>query len=162
MNKIRITTLALAVTLLGLTACSKQQEAKVEKAAESAVADVKAKAEAAAKELEAREAAIDAYVYAYPLVTMEITRRVITNVEKPEGSKAPMGHWSRLRTYPSIRDWPRPAFFSWSITSTRGSRARNSLMISRVRSELAALNTIIASTKSGIVESVLPISFSSL
>ena len=36
--------------------------------------------------------ASEAYVYGYPLVTMEMTRRVITNVAKPEGTRAPMGH----------------------------------------------------------------------
>ena len=34
--------------------------------------------------------ATDAYIYGYPLVTMEMTRRVITNVARPEGTKAPM------------------------------------------------------------------------
>jgi len=58
---------ALCLTLLA--ACGKQEEAKVEKAAAKAVAEVKADV----KELEAREAGIDAYMYAYPLVTMEIT-----------------------------------------------------------------------------------------
>ena len=29
--------------------------------------------------------ATDAYIYGYPLVTMEMTRRVITNVAAPEG-----------------------------------------------------------------------------
>src|SRR5262249_49047635 len=38
-----------------------------------------------------QQTAIDAYVYGYPLVTMEMTRRVATNVEKPEGTHAPMG-----------------------------------------------------------------------
>ena len=83
-------TLMLAVTL---ASCGKQEEAKADKAASAVkkevVADAKA-VEAAAKELEAREIAIEAYIYAYPLVTMEITRRVMTNVEKPEGSKAPL------------------------------------------------------------------------
>jgi hypothetical protein len=83
-----------------LAACGKQEEAKVEKAAE---ADAKA-VEAAAKELEARETAIDAYIYAYPLVTMEITRRVSTNVEKPQGSHAPMSQFARLRNYPAADD----------------------------------------------------------
>ena len=31
------------------------------------------------------ESAIEAYIYGYPLVTMETTRRVMTNVEKPAG-----------------------------------------------------------------------------
>lgn len=89
---------------LMLTACSKQEEAKVEQVVDKAAAEAKAAAESAAKELEAREIAIEAYVYAYPLVTMEITRRYMTNVEKPEGSKAPMGQLMRLRTYPAVDD----------------------------------------------------------
>jgi len=96
-----------AVLAATLASCGKQEEAKVEKAAAEAKQDVAAAAKAAeeaAKELEAREIAIDAYVYAYPLVTMEITRRVMTNVEKPEGSKAPMGQVARLRTYPAVDD----------------------------------------------------------
>ena len=56
------------------------------------------------KSLESREAAIDAYIYAYPLVTMEITRRVMTNVETASGSKAPMGQFARLRSYPAVDD----------------------------------------------------------
>ena len=44
-----------------------------------------------AKELEALETAKDAYIYAYPLVTMEMTRRASTNVAAPEGTFAPDG-----------------------------------------------------------------------
>ncbi len=91
--------MALTLCLLLVPAC-KQEEAKVEKAA----GEVKAKVEAEAKELEAREAGIEAYIYAYPLVTMEITRRVSTNLEKPEGSHAPMGQFARLRNYPAVDD----------------------------------------------------------
>ena len=62
------------------------------------------------KELEAREAAIDAYVYGYPLVTMELTRRVMTNVAAPSGTHAPMGQFARLREYPTaaFRDVTAP------------------------------------------------------
>jgi len=93
------TALALAGALV-LLGCGKQEAPRVEKAAEA----VKSAVEADAKEVEARETAIDAYIYAYPLVTMEMTRRVMTNVEKPEGSKAPMGQFARLRTYPAVDD----------------------------------------------------------
>jgi hypothetical protein len=43
--------------------------------------------------------ATDAYIYGYPLVTMEMTRRISTNVEKPEGTRAPMGQFANLRSY---------------------------------------------------------------
>ena len=54
--------------------------------------------------------ATDAYVYGYPLVTMEMTRRVITNVEAPVGTRAPMGQIIKLREYPnaSFRDVTAP------------------------------------------------------
>jgi len=47
--------------------------------------------------------ATDAYVYGYPLVTMEMTRRVITNVASPEGSRGPMGQLIKLRQYPDAK-----------------------------------------------------------
>jgi hypothetical protein len=45
--------------------------------------------------------ATDAYIYGYPLVTMEMTRRISTNVAKPTGTRAPMGHQVLMRTYPN-------------------------------------------------------------
>lgn len=50
----------------------------------------------------ARDAAIEAYMFAYPLVTMEITRRVSTNVPAPGASQAPMGQFAKLRSYPAV------------------------------------------------------------
>lgn len=94
----------MAVLLMMLASCSKKEDAAVEKTAEKVAADVKAKAEADAKTLEAREVAIEGYIYAYPLVTMELTRRVMTNVEKPEATRAPMGQFLRVRTYPPVDD----------------------------------------------------------
>jgi hypothetical protein len=52
---------------------------------------------------EARAIAEEAYIYGYPLVTMEYTRRVLTNVAEPVGTKAPMGHLIRLREYPTAK-----------------------------------------------------------
>jgi hypothetical protein len=37
--------------------------------------------------------ATDAYIFGYPLVTMEMTRRVMTNVAAPEGNRGPMGQF---------------------------------------------------------------------
>jgi hypothetical protein len=46
---------------------------------------------------------VEAYIYGYPLVTMEMTRRVMTNVEKPVGTRAPMGQFVRMREYPTAQ-----------------------------------------------------------
>jgi hypothetical protein len=61
-------------------------------------------AQQAAAPLSAEEAsaiATDAYIYGYPLVTMEYTRRVLTNVAQDSGLKAPMGQLARSRSYPT-------------------------------------------------------------
>ncbi|AYG58929.1 DUF1254 domain-containing protein [Rhizobium jaguaris] len=54
--------------------------------------------------------ATDAYIYGYPLVTMEMTRRVMTNVAEVKGTRGPMGHIIKLREYPdaSFRDVTAP------------------------------------------------------
>jgi hypothetical protein len=43
----------------------------------------------------------DAYIYGYPLVTMEMTRRVMTNVATPGEKHAPMGQFALMREYPT-------------------------------------------------------------
>jgi hypothetical protein len=96
MRRFRIAFLGLTAVLLVLSGC-KQGETTAPTVKEDAKA-----AEAAVKEREARDNAIDAYIYAYPLVTMELTRRVSTNVENPAGSQAPMGQFARLRNYPAV------------------------------------------------------------
>jgi len=53
-----------------------------------------------ARTLDVDSIAVEAYVYAYPLVTVELTRRRVTNVVVPEGTDAPVGQFARLRTYP--------------------------------------------------------------
>ena len=61
-------------------------------------------------EKEAAEIGIEAYVYGYPLVTMEITRRVMTNTAEPKGAHAPMGQFLLMRRYPdaSFKDVTAP------------------------------------------------------
>ncbi len=53
---------------------------------------------------EALDVAIDAYVYGYPLVTTEMTRRVLTNVATAGEKRAPMGQFASMRSYPSPDD----------------------------------------------------------
>ena len=48
-------------------------------------------------------AAVDAYTYGYPLVTMEYTRRALTNTAEPQGNQAPMGQFVRMREYPTAQ-----------------------------------------------------------
>ena len=52
-------------------------------------------------EQEAAQIGVEAYIYGYPLVTMEMTRRVLTNVAAPEAQKVPVGQFARLREYPT-------------------------------------------------------------
>jgi hypothetical protein len=51
---------------------------------------------------EAVSTATDAYVYGYPLVTMDMTRKRFTNVAAPDAAHAPMGQLLKLRTYPAV------------------------------------------------------------
>src|SRR5260370_768432 len=58
----------------------------------------------------ALKAGVEAYIYGYLLVTMEITRRVMTNAAEPKYNHAPMGQFFNARTYPdaSFRDVTAP------------------------------------------------------
>src|SRR3977135_3072595 len=57
---------------------------------------------------EASAIAEDVYIYGYPLVTLEMTRRVTTNTAAPVGMRAPMGQFAHARKDPPItyRDVP--------------------------------------------------------
>ena len=50
---------------------------------------------------EAAKIGVEAYTFGYPLVTMEMTRRVMTNVATLEGLRGPMGQFVNARQYPS-------------------------------------------------------------
>ncbi len=55
----------------------------------------------AEREREALDAAVEAYVYGYPLVGAELARRVATNVDRPAGAQAPMDQLARPRGPPT-------------------------------------------------------------
>ncbi|WP_406858548.1 DUF1254 domain-containing protein [Alsobacter sp. KACC 23698] len=64
-------------------------------------------------EAEAREIAVEAYLYLYPLLTMDLTRRQLTNVEaKPGAIGGPMNRFNNVLTFPpaDMRVVVRPNF----------------------------------------------------
>jgi hypothetical protein len=50
---------------------------------------------------EVQTIANDAYVYFYPLVTMDLTRKQLTNVERAEGISAPMNSFANVAAFPT-------------------------------------------------------------
>jgi hypothetical protein len=67
----------------------------------TALQDVSSPRSGGSNEEELATAAADAYVYGYSLISVEMSRRVITNVEKPTATRAPMGQFANLREYPT-------------------------------------------------------------
>ncbi|WP_205679012.1 DUF1254 domain-containing protein [Aquisphaera insulae] len=68
-----------------------------------AIASASTVARAQVDEARSSEIGIEAYVYGYPLVTMEFTRRVMTNVAVAADHHAPMGQFYLSRTYPDAK-----------------------------------------------------------
>jgi hypothetical protein len=52
-------------------------------------------------EQDAHAIAVQAYLYFYPLVTMDLTRKQLTNVVKAEGISAPMNTFANVAAYPT-------------------------------------------------------------
>ena len=52
--------------------------------------------------------AVEAYIYGYPLVTLDMTSKQMTNVDSAGPRRAPMGQFVRMRAYPTAeyRDVP--------------------------------------------------------
>ena len=73
----------------------------------------------------------EAYIYGYPLVTMDMTRRQETNVRVPDDAHAPMGQLIKMRAYPAVDNKapPRPMrtrctrWSGWMFPPSRGSSA---------------------------------------
>ena len=81
--------LAAVVGLLAVTGCKTGSSKKP------------ARAKGKLTSREAADIGTDAYIFGYPLLTMDLTRRVMTNVPHPEGMRAPMGQFARIRTFPT-------------------------------------------------------------
>jgi hypothetical protein len=105
--KNKLAAVAAAILALAMLAsCGKEEEAKADKAAAEskakAEADAKAKAaaEAEAKVKEAVAIATDAYVYGYSLITTDVTRVQMSNVDKLETLRGPMNQFVNVPRYP--------------------------------------------------------------
>jgi hypothetical protein len=63
-------------------------------------------------EQEAHVIGVKAYLYLYPLVTMDLTRKQLTNVERVDGLHAPMNSFANVDAYPTadMRVVVRPNF----------------------------------------------------
>jgi hypothetical protein len=86
---------------------------KKKTAARTANAKVRAAAPAPVSEQLAYEIGIDAYVYLYPLITMDVTRRQGTNIEPGKMvGRGPMNAFTHIRAYPeaTFREVVRPNF----------------------------------------------------
>jgi len=57
-------------------------------------------ASTAATSPDAKQIAVDAYIYGYSLVTTEVTRVQMSNVDKVQGLHAPMGQFINVQRYP--------------------------------------------------------------
>jgi hypothetical protein len=66
-----------------------------------AVLPLFAEPEANISEEEALRIGVDAYIYGYPLVTMDMTQKVMTNVTSPNAMRAPLGQFANARVYPN-------------------------------------------------------------
>jgi hypothetical protein len=85
--KLRALSAALVTALLGI-----------------ALAGIASPAARAAETISAQDAhsiGVAAYVYLYPLVTMDVTRKQLTNVVMPEGIHGPMNTFVSLGAFPS-------------------------------------------------------------
>jgi len=69
----------------------------------SAVLLLTARAQTAVTEQEAHAIGVDAYVYLYPLITMDITRKQLTNTDKGFG-RGPMNVFHNVPAYPPASD----------------------------------------------------------
>ena len=57
-------------------------------------------------EEEAHAIGVDAYLYFYPIVTMDVTRKQLTNEEpKPGGIGGPMNRFAGLSPLPTCASW---------------------------------------------------------
>jgi hypothetical protein len=99
------------------------RDLRTRRTAMSGVTEVKSTSPVSADE--AKEIGIEAFVWLYPLLTMEITRRQMTNL--PAGQKPGLAPWASSPTFASSRGLSRaqPAQGQRALQSRRCRRARH-------------------------------------
>jgi hypothetical protein len=114
----RAAALALLSSFIAFNACKRvgaQKGATSQRGASSQTSAAWTRDSAAAKDSaeahDAEQLAVDAYVYGYPLVTMDQMRRVMTNVAAAGDTRAPMGQFANMPNYadPSYKNVTTPS-----------------------------------------------------
>jgi len=98
----------------------------------AALAGGSTRAAEATSEQDAHAIGVQAYLYFYPLITMDLTRKQFTNVAKPEGAYGPMNTFANILEYPpaDLKVVVRPNFDTLSCprrgwrSGNRGPRSR--------------------------------------
>lgn len=98
MNTSLLRAMTPAIALTALASCT--QVTPRQEGADPSSRSAMTEQESSVSVEEAKQIALDAYVYGYPLVTVEMTRRVMTNVAVPTASRAPMGQFASLQAFP--------------------------------------------------------------
>jgi len=65
---------------------------------------------------------VQAYLYLYSLVTMDLTRKQLTNIERPEGIHAPMNAFANVAAYPTGADDHLGAQYRWPLLHAADAR----------------------------------------
>jgi len=87
--------------VLGASACTRSQQQSQQGTGTTTMAQSRDRAGTLTQE-EVRQLAIDAVVYGYPLVLMDVTKQVQTNVAAPEhNGRAPINQFSNFLKYPT-------------------------------------------------------------
>jgi hypothetical protein len=110
MTRLRLAWLGMLVGCMTLTVFVSDADAQGRRFRRNRVVPADVVNQAPLTQEEAVKLGTEAYIYGYPLVTMEMTRRVMTNTETPDKDHAPMGQFYNAKTYPdaAFRDVTAP------------------------------------------------------
>jgi hypothetical protein len=110
MTRLRLAWLGMLVGCMTLTVFVSDADAQGRRIRRNRVVPADVVNQTPLTQEEALKLGTEAYIYGYPLITMEMTRRVMTNTEAPKDNRAPMGQLFNAREYPTaaFRDVTAP------------------------------------------------------